>query len=171
MIICCSADNIELNPSTNPLVKLVSFKEYSKHYGPSCNTPSSLLQMFYLFFTMELLGTIVTETNRFASICLKEAYESWDKAVVEPPVRYGGIYLTTFVCNLNCTCTEVNSMNLIPTQAKLIDDVYKAFKILLIMPHGATNMTSEHSFSTLRRIKIIYVIVVLAVTSLPQSHA
>ena len=31
-------------------------------------------------------------------------------SVVVPPVRYGGIYLTTFVCNLNCTCTEVNSI-------------------------------------------------------------
>ena len=100
MIICCSADNIEWNPSTNPRVKVVSFKEYSKPYGPSFNTPSSLLQMFHLFFTMELLGTIVTETNRFASICLKEAYESWDKVTVEELQAYLGFMMLMGIVQL-----------------------------------------------------------------------
>ena len=96
----CRADNIEWNPESNPPVKVIPFKEYPQPYGPSFLAPSSLLQLFHVFFTTELLSSITTETNLYAEICLKEAYETWDKVTVEELQAYLGFMMLMGIVQL-----------------------------------------------------------------------
>ena len=53
------------------------FKGYDKPHGPSFPTLTSILQVFTLIFTNELVSNIVTKTNRYAQFCLKEKFEAW----------------------------------------------------------------------------------------------
>ena len=71
-------------------MKEIPFKEYPQPYRPSFIAPSSLLQLFHVFFTTELLSCIATEINQYAEICLKEVYETWDKVTVEELQAYTG---------------------------------------------------------------------------------
>ena len=86
-----SSDNISWSDNTST-VTIKKFKEYDKPYGPTFSTPTSILHIFF-FFTNELLQTIVTETNRYASLCLKERYDNWDKVTIDELKAYFGFMI------------------------------------------------------------------------------
>lgn len=64
------------------------FRDYGKPYGPSYTAPTSILQLFTLIFTTELMTLIVNETNKYASACLKEKFENWEKVTIEEMYAY-----------------------------------------------------------------------------------
>ena len=76
------------------------FKGYSKPYGPAFTASPSLLQIFSMQFTTELMTTIATETNRYASLCLKEKYDKWDKVTIEELYAYFGFMILVGIVNL-----------------------------------------------------------------------
>ena len=53
-----------------------------------------------LVFTQELMGTIATETNRYAQVCLGERYETWECVTVEELYAYFGFLILMGMINL-----------------------------------------------------------------------
>ena len=53
-----------------------------------------------LVFTQELMGTIATETNRYAQVCLGERYEKWECVTVEELYAYFGFLILMGMINL-----------------------------------------------------------------------
>ncbi len=71
-----------------PEIDYHTFKGYDKPYDATFAAPLSLVQIFFLFFTDKLLTGIVTETNRYARLCLKEKYDSWEIITLEDIKAY-----------------------------------------------------------------------------------
>ena len=94
-----SSDNISWSDNTST-VTIKKFKGYDKPYGPTFSTPTSILHIFCFFFTNELLQTIVTETNRYASLCLKERYDNWDKVTIDELKAYFGFMILMGIVRL-----------------------------------------------------------------------
>ncbi len=98
----CSADNItwKTDEKNQKSVTITPFKGYDKPYGATFAAPSSLVQIFFLFFTDELLTGIVTETNRYARLCLKEKYDSWEIITLEEIKAYFGLMIIMGIVKL-----------------------------------------------------------------------
>ena len=96
----CSSSNIQWDIDHNPPIEIKAFKGYNKPHGPSFPTPASILQLFTLVFTNELVGNIVTETNRYAQFCLNERYESWECVTIEELYAYFGFLILMGMVNL-----------------------------------------------------------------------
>ena len=76
------------------------FKGYTKPYGPSFTTPTTILQLFQLFFTTELMTIVVNQTNEYARLCLKEKYDKWDKISFDELHAYFGFMVLMGMVNL-----------------------------------------------------------------------
>ena len=56
--------------------------------------PSSLLNIFLLFFTRDILQHIVDETNSYARLCMGDLkYKTWDKVLIDELLAYFGFML------------------------------------------------------------------------------
>ena len=95
----CSSNNISWDGDNNPTIVVKDFRGHHKPYGPIFPTPS-ILETFLLFFTHNLLEMIVTETNRYASLCLKEKYNDWEKITVDELKAYFGFMILTGIARL-----------------------------------------------------------------------
>ena len=95
-----SSDNIQWNSDPNPAISITPFKEYSHPHGPSFALPTSILTLFTLLFTGELVDTIVEETNRYAQFSLQEKYEAWKKITEEEMYAYFGFLILMGMVNL-----------------------------------------------------------------------
>ena len=95
-----SSDNIQWNSDPNPAISITPFKEYSHPHGPSFALPTSILTLFTLLFTGELVDTIVEETNRYVQFCLQEKYETWEKITEEEMYAYFGFLILMGMVNL-----------------------------------------------------------------------
>ena len=58
--------------------------------GPRITIPSSVKEIFFLFFTSSVLDIIVQETNRYASTCLGDRSESWTAVTTNELCAYMG---------------------------------------------------------------------------------
>ena len=95
-----SSSNIQWDIEPNPPIQIKEFKGYDKPHGPSFPTPTSILQVFTLIFTNELVSNIVTETNRYAQVCLKEKFEEWKCVTSEEMYAYFGFLILMGMVNL-----------------------------------------------------------------------
>ena len=96
----CSSDNISWDGDNNPTAVVKDFKGHVKPYGPTFPTPSSILEIFLLFFKHNLLEMIVTETNRYASLCLKDKYNDWEKITIDELQAHFGFMILTGIARL-----------------------------------------------------------------------
>ena len=72
----------------------VKVKKFTSPTGPTCILPSTILVVFLLFFTDELLGMIAEQTNLYASQTMTiEAYSKWAIVTVEELKAYLGFYI------------------------------------------------------------------------------
>ena len=68
------------------------FIEYSTPYGPTTPLTSlTLLEIFFLFFTRDILELIVAETNRHAYSCL--ANQTWEEITINELLAYFGFMI------------------------------------------------------------------------------
>ena len=95
-----SSENITWEPQRNPEITIKPFKEYDKPHGPTFLSPTSILGIFQMFFTTELLQIIVTETNRYASLCLKDKFATWEQVTEEELQAYFGFMILTGLVRL-----------------------------------------------------------------------
>ena len=101
----CSSENITWDPEKekekkiNPPVTIKPFKGYNKPYGPTISGLSSVLQLFCLFFTTDLMTTIVAETNRYATLCLKQD-QHWEETTIEELQAYFGFLILMGIVRL-----------------------------------------------------------------------
>ena len=96
----CSSDNIQWNVDPNSPITLKPFKGYTKPHGPVFPTPTSILHLFTLVFTNELVESIVTESNRYAQSCLNEKYNTWEIITSEEMYAYFGFLILMGIVNL-----------------------------------------------------------------------
>lgn len=61
--------------------------------GPTVNVPDSEVDTFGLFFTAEICGFIVKQTNMYAREVLGDKYNSWDKVTVDELHAYFGFMI------------------------------------------------------------------------------
>ena len=74
--------------------KKVKIKKFSSHTGPTCILPSTILEVFLLFFTEELLGMITDQSNLYAAQTMgEETYSQWNKITIEELKAYLGFYI------------------------------------------------------------------------------
>ena len=67
---------------------------FTSPVGPAVPVPPSPLGVFQLFFSEELLGEIVSQSNRYAKQVLEEeAYSQWDAIIVEELKAFIGFCL------------------------------------------------------------------------------
>ena len=95
----CSSDNIQWNVDPNSPITLKPFKGYTKPHGPVFPTPTSILHLFTLVFTNELVESIVTESNRYAQSCLNEKYNTWEIITSEEMYAYFGFLILMGIVN------------------------------------------------------------------------
>lgn len=70
-------------------------------HGPKLpQTPTTIMQIFTSIFTLELVHTIVIETNRYAKECLKEKYHTWETITEEEMYAYFGFLILMGIVNL-----------------------------------------------------------------------
>ena len=75
-------------------VKPVTIKDFRHPTGPTTIVPNSPLGIFHLFFTIDILQHIVTETNKYALQCIGEAsHVNWVEVTVEELEAYFGIVI------------------------------------------------------------------------------
>ena len=60
-------------------LKPLIIKPFTEPSDPSNTLPSAILHIFFVFFKLDLLTMIVDQTNIYASTCLGERYEIWNK--------------------------------------------------------------------------------------------
>ena len=72
----------------------VNVKKFTSPTGPTCILPSTILEIFLLFFTDELLGMIVDQTNLYAAQIMKiEVYSKWVLLTFPELKAYLGFYI------------------------------------------------------------------------------
>ena len=72
----------------------VKVKKFTSPTGPTCILPSTILEIFLLFFTDEHLGMIVDQTNLYAAQIMKiEVYSKWVLLTVPELKAYFGFYI------------------------------------------------------------------------------
>ena len=76
------------------MLEPVIFNDFNQEVGPAVTLPSSPLQVFRLFFTSTILQLIITETNRYALLCLgQEKYQMCEQVNEEDILAYFGIMI------------------------------------------------------------------------------
>ena len=78
----------------------ITIKPFSEPVGPQVPIPSSPLQIFQLFFTMNIIEYIVEQSNLFASQCLEEKYASWCEITCEEMIAYFGFMILMGIVRL-----------------------------------------------------------------------
>ena len=71
----------------------VNISPFTQPVGPTVNIPSSVVEVFELFFTESICVYIVEQTNMYAREVLGEKYDSWDKVTVGELRAYFGFML------------------------------------------------------------------------------
>ena len=72
----------------------ISISPFTEACGPKVPIPSSVLGIFSLFFTSQILEYIVAQSNQFALECMGgEKFASWTKITVEELQAYMGFIL------------------------------------------------------------------------------
>ena len=66
--------------------------------GPTCPLPQTPVEMFSLMFTPDIIGHIVTETNRYAAQCLEGTGREWTTDEREIRAYLGFCVLMGIVC-------------------------------------------------------------------------
>ena len=70
----------------------IDIQPFSQPVGPAQPTSNDPAELFHLFFTDEIVGAIVLETNRYAAQCLEGKPTTW--ATNEEEIRaYFGFYI------------------------------------------------------------------------------
>ena len=108
MITCQSlpfrADTIQWSTELKE-INIKEFIPYDKPHGPADNITSySLLDLFYLFFTHDILKYLADQTNLYAYACLGEYYESWDKVTPDEIRAYMGFMILMGLVQLPALC-------------------------------------------------------------------
>ena len=71
----------------------VNISPFTQPVDPTVNIPSSVVEVFELFFTEHICVYIVEQTNTYAREVLGEKYDSWDKVTVGELRAYFGFML------------------------------------------------------------------------------
>ncbi|XP_011407403.1 PREDICTED: uncharacterized protein LOC105314748 [Amphimedon queenslandica] len=80
--------------SWSDLLEPVSYENFKDEKGPTTALPATPLEVFRLFFNSTITELLVTETNRYASLCLgEERYESWDPVTEKDIFAYFGVMI------------------------------------------------------------------------------
>ena len=75
-------------------IKSINPKDFTSQVGPTTPVPGSLLGIFQLIFTLEILQHIVDETNKYAFQCLgSPAYVSWNPLTVDELQAFMGFMI------------------------------------------------------------------------------
>ena len=70
----------------------IAVQDFSDSHGPTQPVSSNPDELFSLFFTPEILDTIVSETNRYAAQCLQGKSATWSTSEREVKA-YMGFYI------------------------------------------------------------------------------
>ena len=99
---CCllylnySSQNIKWTGKLTP----IEVQPFGEPTGPRVNIPSSVKDMFFLFFTSTILEHIVVESNRYAAQCMGELFENWKPITVEELCAYFGFMILMGIVRL-----------------------------------------------------------------------
>ena len=61
--------------------------------GPRINNPSTIKDIFFLFFTLTILQHIVDQSNVYAAECLGDMYYTWQQITVQELTAYMGFMI------------------------------------------------------------------------------
>ena len=82
-------------------IKPICPKDFTSHVGPTVDVPGSPLEIFRLFFTLEILQHIVDQTNKYAFQCIgSPAILSWDILTAEDLQAYMGFMILMGLAHL-----------------------------------------------------------------------
>ena len=74
--------------------KQVKIKKFTANTGPTSILPGTILEMFLCFFTEELFGIMVHQSNLYAAQNMEaEAFSEWTKFTVQELKAYLGFYI------------------------------------------------------------------------------
>ena len=84
-----SSQNIKWTGKLTP----IEVQPFGEPTGPRVNIPSSVKDIFFLFFTSIILEHIVVESNTYAAQCMGELFDNWQPITVEELCAYFGFMI------------------------------------------------------------------------------